>query len=169
MDIIEFALKMELDGKSFYERQAAAESDPELKKILETLAHEEESHYRFFRTFKDNPNLPPSADTFGTPDAVDRVKNIFEEMSQQEEAKKFGDKAVSVWKEAMRIEERAVNFYSTQAKEETDPARKQLLLRLAEEETKHVHMIDGVLMYMKDPATFAASAQFRNFQSLEGH
>jgi len=168
MDIIEFALKMELDGKTFYEKQAAAESDPELKQILETLAKEEESHYRFFQTFKDNPNQPPSADTFGHPGAVDRVKNIFEEMSHQDEARKFGDKAVSVWKEALRIEERAVSFYKGKADEESDPARKRLLARLAEEETKHVHMIDGVLMYLKDPATFAASAQFRNFQSLEG-
>jgi rubrerythrin len=168
MDIIEFALKMELDGRSFYEKQAAAENDPELKQILETLAQEEDSHYRFFLTFKDNPDLPPSADTFGSPGAVDRVKNIFEEMSQQNEARKFGDKAVSVWKEALRIEERAVQFYKSRADEESDPERKRLLARLAEEETKHVHMIDGVLMYLKDPATFAASAQFRNFQSLEG-
>lgn len=168
MDIIDFALKMESDGKAFYERQAAAETDPELKQILETLAEEEERHYRFFQTFKDNPNLPPSADTFGSPGAVDRVKNIFEEMSQQTETRKFGDKAASVWKEALRIEERAVNFYKTHAEEESDRDRKRLLERLAEEETKHVHMIDGVLMYLKDPATFSESSQFKNFQSLEG-
>ncbi len=168
MDIIEFALKMESDGKAFYEKQAAAETDPELKQILETLAEEEERHYRFFLTFKDSPDQPPSADTFGNPGAVDRVKNIFEVMSQQDKARKFGDKAVSVWKEALRIEERAVSFYKSRADEESDPGRKRLLARLAEEETKHVHMIDSVLMYLKDPSTFAESAQFRNFQSLEG-
>jgi rubrerythrin len=168
MDIIEFALKMELDGKTFYEKQAAAETDPELKQILETLAEEEERHYRFFQTFKDNPNQLPPADTLGSPGAVDRVRNIFEEMSQQTEPRKFSDKAASVWKEALGIEERAVDFYKTRAAEETDAGRKRLLERLAEEETKHVYMIDSVLMYLKDPATFAESAQFRNFQSLEG-
>lgn len=168
MDIIEFALKMELDGKAFYDKQAAAETNPELKQILQTLAEEEERHYRFFQTFKDNPNLPPSADTFGSPGAVERVKNIFEEMSQQTDSGEFGDKAASVWKEALRIEERAVSFYQSHAEQEPDRDRKRLLQRLAEEETKHVHMIDGVLMFLKDPATFAESSQFKDFQSLEG-
>jgi hypothetical protein len=30
-------------------------------------------------------------------------------------------------------------------------------------------MIDGVLTYLKFPDAFAESAQFKNFQSLEGH
>ncbi len=169
MDIIDFAMKMELDGKAFYEKQAAAAENEDLKGILETLAEEEERHYRFFVTLKENPDLPPPADTFSAPGAVGRVQNIFEKMSQDAEKKRFGDDARSVWNEALRTEERAVEFYSEKAREESDPGRKKLLERLASEEKKHVHMIDGVLMYLKDPATFAQSAQFKNFQSLEGH
>lgn len=168
MDIIDFALKMELDGKAFYEKQAAATENKDLKSILETLAEEEERHYRFFQTFKENPDQPPSAETFAAPGAVGRVQNIFEKMSQDTEKRRFGEDAVSVWTEAMRIEEQAVAFYTDKAKEESDPERKRLLERLAAEEKKHVHMIDGVLMYIKDPASFAQSAQFKNFQSLEG-
>jgi len=32
-----------------------------------------------------------------------------------------------------------------------------------------VHMIEGVLTYLKFPDAFAESTQFRDFQSLEGH
>ncbi len=168
MDIIEFALKMERDGIAFYEKQAAATDDPDLKGILETLAEEEERHYRFFKTFKDNPDQAPSADTFAAPGAVGRVQNIFEKMSRDTEKRRFGDDARSVWTEALRIEERAVEFYTGKAAEESDPDRKRLLERIAEEEKNHIHMIDGVLIYLKDPATFAQSAAFKNFQSLEG-
>ena len=36
MDIIEFAMNMEKDGKIFYEKHAAAATEPELKQILQT-------------------------------------------------------------------------------------------------------------------------------------
>ena len=169
MNIIEFALKMELDGKAFYMKHAAATRDPELREILDTLAEEEERHYQFFRTFKDHPDHPPSVDDFSLPETVGHIQNIFQEMSEQGEGKQFGNQVISDWAEALRIEEKAVKFYQDQAGKESDPARKQLLLWFAQEEVKHVHMIDGVLMYLRQPETFAHSAQFKNFMSLEGH
>lgn len=167
MDVIEFAMKMELDGRAFYEKHAAATSDPDLRQILQTLAEEEDRHYRFFRSLKERPADSPSA-AFSAPGTIRQVQNIFEDMSQNTEPKTFGDDVLSVWTEALRIEEKAVKFYTEQARSETDPARRNLLLKIAAEETNHVYMIDGVLMYLKHPDAFAESAQFKNFQSLEG-
>jgi len=168
MDIIDIALKMEQDGKAFYEKHAAAAENEELRSILETLAEEEKRHYRFFKTLKENPDQPPSVAAFSAPGVVGRVQNVFEKMSRDTEKKRFGDDARSIWTEALRMEEQAVAFYSNQVKKETNPQRRRLLEQLAAEEKKHVEMIDGVLMYLKDPATFAESSQFKNFLSLEG-
>ena len=168
MDIYKSAMKMELDGKAFYEKQAAATTDPDLKEILLTLAEEEERHFRFFHELSQDPDRIPSGDTFSAPGTIGRVQNIFDEMSQGGEKKTFGQDVVSAWREALQIEERAVAFYKEKAAAESDPARKSLLLRIAAEESNHVQMIDGVLMYLKHPETFADTAQFRDFQSLEG-
>jgi rubrerythrin len=168
MDIFKFAMKMELDGKAFYEKQAAATADPDLKEILLTLAEEEERHFRFFHELSEDPSFVPAGDAFSAPGTINRVQNIFEELSHNHEKKTFGRDVVSVWMEALHIEEQAVAFYREKAQTEPDPARKSLLLQIAAEESNHVQMIDGVLMYLKHPDTFAESAQFRNFQSLEG-
>ena len=49
MEILDYAMKMELDGKAFYEKSAAQTSVPELKNILLQLAEEELKHFHFFR------------------------------------------------------------------------------------------------------------------------
>lgn len=167
MDIADFAMKMERDGKAYYEKQFSLTTDPELKKILLTLAEEEENHYRFFKTMKENPDALVAAKLTGV-HTINQVKNIFEDMARQNDKAPFGADAVSAWKEARLIEEKSVAFYLKQAAIENDPARKALLEQIVEEERNHVLMIDGVLMFLKQPAAFADSAQFKNFLSLEG-
>lgn len=167
MDIADFAMKMELDGKAYYEKQATLTSNPELKKILLTLAEEEENHFRFFKTMKENPDDLAVAKLTGA-DTIDQVKNIFEEMARQGDKVAFGADAISAWKEARIIEEKSVAFYLKQVAAAGDPQRKALLERIVEEERNHVLMIDGIMIFLKQPAAFADSAQFKNFLSLEG-
>jgi rubrerythrin len=167
-DIIKFAMKMEIDGKAFYEKEAAATDNAQLKQVLTTLAEEEDRHFRFFKQMMDNPTSIPSLDAFSSPGTVKDVQNIFQTMAAEDKDKQFGDDVITVWTEALRIEEKAVAFYTEKADAESDTDRKNLLAAIAEEEQRHVHMIDSVLMYLKQPQAFAQSAQYKNFMSLEG-
>ena len=157
-----------MDGKTFYEKQAAAEDNPELKKILLTLAEEEQRHYEFFKRLQDNPSDMSGVNLLDGSKTLNTVKNIFQDLAAQTDRAPFGADIISTWTEALRIEEKAEKFYKEKAGEENDPARKELLLKIAEEEYNHVKMIDGVLMFLKQPADFAQSAEFMNFRSLEG-
>lgn len=168
MDILDFAMQMEKDGKAFYEKSAAESTDPELKKILLQLAEEERNHYEFFRRLKETPTDLTAGDVLTGSSTLAEVKNIFEDMAAKKEHNSFGEEVVEVWTKALRIEEKAVKFYSEEADKEDDEKRKKLILRIAKEEKTHVQMIDGVLMYVKHPEAFAASAQFKNFRSIEG-
>ncbi|MCK5127339.1 MAG: ferritin family protein [candidate division Zixibacteria bacterium] len=168
MDIIEFAMKMEQDGKQFYEKSAAETTDPELKKILVQLAEEERNHYEFFRRMKEKPIDLSAGEVLSGESTLKEVKNIFEVMASNKDKKPFGEDVVAVWTQALRTEEKAVKFYTEEAAKESDDERKGLLLKIAKEEENHVLMIDSVLMYVKHPAAFAASAQYKNFRSAEG-
>jgi len=168
MDILEFAMKMEMDGKRFYEKAAQTETSAELKDILQMLAEEEQNHYEFFARMKRGL-IESAAEAIATgSDTLKRVSNIFQELSENGEGKSFGDDRQAVWMEALRIEEKAEKFYRDKAAEETDKKRRELLNMVADEERNHVHMVDSVLTYLKFPEEFAESAQFKNFQSLEG-
>lgn len=168
MDVIEFAMKMEQDGMAFYKKNADKTADPELRRIFMTLVEEEARHYQIFKGLKDDPSRISKDISFSTPGNLEAVKNIFEQMSNDPADKKFGDDVISVWTEALRLEEKAHAFYKDKAQVENDAATKKLLLAIAAEETRHVHMIDAVLMYLKHPQAFADSAQFSSFMSLEG-
>jgi len=168
MDVIEFAMKMEQDGMAFYKKHADKTPDPDLKQIFMTLVEEEARHYQIFKSLKDDPSRISKEISFSVPGNLETVKNIFEQMSNDPPDKKFGDDVISAWTEALRLEEKAHAFYKDKAKVETDAATKKLLMAIAEEETRHVHMIDTVLMYLKHPQAFAESSQFSNFMSLEG-
>ncbi len=169
MNIFEFAMRMERDGKAFYEEKAARTTDAELKKMFTMLAEEEERHFKFFKRLRDGEidqavqEIPRNSKT------LSQAKNIFQELSQRKESTPFGEDLVSAWTEAMWIEEKAERFYREKAEQETDETQKKLLHLIADEERTHIHMIDGILTYLKYPESFAGSAQFKNFMSLEGN
>ena len=168
MNILDFAMKMEMDGKRFYQNAAAKESNRGLKEILTMLADEEQNHYEFFAKMKGN-ELEAAGDLLNSnSDTLRKTSNLFQELSKTGAAETFGDDTLSVWTEALHIEEKAEKFYRDKASEESDPQRRELLNRIADEERNHVMMIDGVLTYLKFPEEFAQSAQFKDFQSLEG-
>ncbi len=169
MDIFEFAMQMEMDGQAFYESQAAATKDKELKKILLMLAEEEQQHYNYFKRMASGETELPISEMRGNLGTLDKVKNIFTEMSRKPSEAGFGDDERSIWREALKIEEKAEKFYREKAAEEKNETKKRLLDLIADEEQRHIYMIDGVLSYLKFPDDFAQSAQFKNFQSLEGH
>ncbi|MDF1544919.1 MAG: ferritin family protein [bacterium] len=169
MDIFEFAMKMEMDGKSFYEQQAATASSKELKEILLTLAEEEMKHFLFFKKLRDGETEDAAGELNGNTETLKKVQNIFVDMSNDKEKKTFGEDEIAAWTKALGIEEKAEKFYREKAEIEPDENKKRLLVLIAEEEQSHVHMIDGILTYLKFPEAFEDSAQFKNFQSLEGH
>ena len=53
MNIFEFAMKMEEDGRAFYLENAEKTSLPGLKRILTELAEDELKHYLLFKALND--------------------------------------------------------------------------------------------------------------------
>jgi rubrerythrin len=97
-----------------------------------------------------------------------KVRNVFEELAEKPAARPFGEDVVKVWHEAREIEKKARAFYEGQAKKETDGARKEALLAIAEEENRHIQTIDTMLMYVRYPESFRESQEFKDFRSIEG-
>ncbi|MFQ5500140.1 MAG: ferritin family protein [Candidatus Zixiibacteriota bacterium] len=169
MSIFDFAMKMEMDGKRFYEQQADSSSDNDLKEIFRTLAEEEQRHFDFFRKLKDGRTEDAARELTESGKRLKSVQNIFQKMSTDADAHSFGESEKQAWTMALRIEEEAEQFYREKVKIESDDSTRKLLVLIADEEQRHIHMISGVLTYIQSPSTFADSAQFRDFMSLEGH
>ncbi len=169
MNIFDFAMQMELDGKAFYEKMAQKTADQELRKVLVMLAEEEQKHYNIFKKLREGkgPAAIPVGSTHS--DTLKAVKSIFVELSNNTEHVSFTQDERSIWAEALKIEEKSELFYREKAEDEDNAETKKLLTMIANEERNHIYLIDSVLTYMKFPDTFSDTAQFKDFQSLEGH
>lgn len=168
MDIIEFAIQMELDGKTFYENGAKQASAPMIRKVFETLAVEEHRHYHFFKNMKENKNQDLEKADSIKKEAFKTVKNVFEEMVDAGKGQLEGDSTKDIWEEALIIEQKAEKLYRDAAGKETDENKKKLLNIIADEEKSHIYLIDNMLNFLKDPETFAASQNYQSFRSWEG-
>lgn len=59
-------------------------------------------------------------------------------------------------------------MYREAAGNETDDKRRKLFEKIADEEKNHIYLVDNMLSFTKDPSSFMASAQYKNFMSWEG-
>lgn len=168
MDIVKFAMQMELDGKVFYETEAAKAPTKELKEIFQYLADEEDRHYKFFKML-DEGKIDTAAGALESGDSLSTTKNVFVQLIEENKDKHFEDDTRKAWEKALKIEEKAVELYSGEADKENDAARKSLLNRIADEERNHVYLIDNMLSFMADPQSFADSQDYSSFKSWEGH
>jgi rubrerythrin len=169
MDILDYAMRMELDGKLYYETSASKMPTPELRQILLTLAEEEVKHYHFFKRLKESGSVAAREVIDAAPPSTLAVKNVFQQMVENGQSNLYGEDVVSIWRKALDIEEKAVKLYSEEAGKENDVARRELLQQIADEEKNHVYLIENMLAFMADPSGFIDSANYQHFQSWEGH
>ncbi|MCD6249428.1 MAG: ferritin family protein [candidate division Zixibacteria bacterium] len=166
MDVIKYAMQMELDGVKFYEQAARAAPD-KLREIFEHLADEERRHFKFFYSLSEGQTDKARKNLIS--DSLGESKNIFVQMIEQNAQTEFSDEVREVWRQAREIEEKAVAMYTDEAEKENNVTRKDLLWKIAEEERRHIYLIENVLSFLIDPQGFAASQQYASFKSAEGH
>ncbi len=168
MDILEFAMQMELDGKAFYEKGMERAENPSVKKIFKMLADEEHRHYQVFRKLSSGEKPDPATDLTPSGATLNEVKNIFKEMTDAGKESLEGDTTKDLWLEALEVEKKAEKMYRDAAEKETDIHRKDILTKIADEEKTHIYLIDNLISFLADPETFIASQNYKNFQSWEG-
>lgn len=159
MNVFEYAKKMELDGIHFYQEEAKRTSHPGFKKILQLLINREQKHYKFFDELQYKCKLEELPE-FPAEDA----ENIFRQLRQNKEGFDFSEAEVDVYRKALEIEKRSEKFYHAEAEKTDDPQLKKELLMIAEEEKKHVLLIDGLVEYINRPNAWVEHAMFSNLR-----
>lgn len=135
MTAYDFAMKMELDGKAYYNQLKSKTENPAIQKIFDMLAQDEQDHYDAIRTNKKS--IPASR-------TMDHALNIFEEIKENAETIYF-DISEDALRHALDIEYKSIKFYEEEA-DKTDLAdEKALFGHLVAEEGKHYILIENLL------------------------
>jgi rubrerythrin len=161
MDVFEFAMEMELDGKAHYEKLASEASVDGLKAIFTNLAEDEQKHYDTIKA------IQAGADWKMTESQVlDKAKNLFQGMIDNTDIANSLAESLYGYQYARGIEAKSISYYEDAAKKADNPEIEQLLLQIANEEKKHYNIMDNLCDFTLKPKYFLAWREFSNLKPL---
>lgn len=161
MNIFDFALKMEQDGRAYYEKLAAETAIPEYRSIFSLLADAEQRHHDAIKAMKDGTDAVKAES-----EVLDHAKNIFARLLRMdsEHHKLLFDP--DGYLHALKAEEESIRFYTEAAQKENNEEARKLLLTLADEEREHLSIVKNIYDFVEKPMTFLAWGEFSNLKEL---
>jgi rubrerythrin len=158
MDIFEFAMEKEKYAENFYRELAERTDSAGLAKILNMLADEEIKHYQTVKTMQAQTAKQLTA----TP-VLKNAQEIFTKMKASAEKFDFDVSETGLYRKACDIEKQSRDFYLQKADEVENDAQKPIFKRLAEEESKHLLLVQRLCDFVARPETFLEDAEMYHF------
>jgi rubrerythrin len=161
VNVFDFAMKMELQGKACYENLAASTKVPGLKNIFLGLAADEQKHYDVFRDLKEGKafNMTDSG-------MLEKAKGVFQELMGGKKDLSDLREDLDGYRLGLKIEADSVKLYEDLATKELDPETMQLYLRIANEEKKHFNIMENICDFVLKPRYFLEWREFSNLHEL---
>jgi rubrerythrin len=162
MNVFDFAMKMELDGKAFYEKLARQTNVAGLRTIFTRLAADEQKHFEIFQALKGQAQVTTMEETTVLQDA----KNVFEKLIDEKDTLGTVQGDLEGYKYAMKLEADSFRLYEDGAKREKNPDVKNLMLKVAEEEHKHFDILQNIFDFVNAPNQYLAWGEFSNLDEF---
>lgn len=163
---LQVAIQMEIDGKEFY-LKASRESGNELgRKLLESLASEEDLHRQKFeeiyRALKEKKGWP---ETDFKPDGGKSLRTLFATAIEAGSGMKAQATELDAVKTAMAMENKTYDYYKDQSQTATYDGERDFYQALMAQEREHYLVLLDYYEYLKDPAAWFVQ---KEHPSLDG-
>jgi rubrerythrin len=154
MKVLQLAVRMETDGKEFYQKASRKSSNKLAKELFHHLADEEDVHrkkfveiYEALKRGRNWPEVEPPSDK------GKKIKSLFAEATKALGSTfEVAESELRAIKIAMDMEVKSYNLYHSRSKESTLPVEKRFYETLAgEERGHHLSLLDSY-EYLSDPA-----------------
>ena len=162
MDVFQFAMKMEQDGRAFYEKMAKHTENETVKNILLELAQDEIKHYQIFKQFSEGDFSGVEKMKTSSTKVLQTARNVFQKLAKSKVSFSFASVVKATWKEAQNIENKSEDFYRSKATEEKNADIKKTLTLIADEEHKHWTLIEHVLQFLDRPKQWLEDAEWNH-------
>lgn len=153
---LKYAIKMEEDGKTFYLNACGDSSNDLGKKLLESLAKQEDYHrtrfeqiYESIRKQRGWPQVDFKVDGGRT------LRTIFARHTESGKACAPGNESeLAVVQQAMRMEADSYDFYHGRAEQAESSAEREFYEEIAAEEREHQLVMTDYYEFLKNPAAW---------------
>lgn len=159
MNIFDCAIKMEEEARVFYNKLAAATAVPELKNLFTMLAAAEQEHHDALVEMKGGTN-PKKAQLKALQEAACLFQPLLAKRDLMAELKEDPD----AYKLVIKEEEEYVRFYEELAAQAKDEGTREILLMIADEERKHLNIVENIYAFVESPKTYLAWGEFSNLK-----
>ena len=154
LEALQIAIQMEIDGKEYYLKASQKSSNELGKRLLKSLAAEEDVHrQKFEEIYSTLRNKKAWPETDFQPDRGKQLRTIFAKVIWG-----IGSKVKALATEleavqtAMDMENKTYDFYKNQSKNAAYEAERDFYNTVAAEETEHHRVLLDYYEYLKDPA-----------------
>lgn len=153
LDVFKQAIKMERDGKSFYEQSAGRAESELAKRIFAELVKAEEQHIvkltQIFKSLEEGGTWPDIALARG---ATANAPNIFSNALETiDERVKGSTTDIQALKMAAGLENNGIKYYQAKSEETDDSFLKKFFMLLVTEEGEHFVSILDTIEFLEDP------------------
>jgi len=157
MQILDYAMQMELDGEKYYRELATTCPDAGIRGILERMADAEVKHYETLKQIKANGPAEMAADEVRAD-----AKNLFQVMMDSKETFDFNVSQLDLYKQACDVEYKARDFYLEHVDSVESDESKLLFKRLADEEGLHADIMASVVEFVghAEPGNWVEDAEW---------
>lgn len=154
MDILVYAIQMELDGEQYYTEQAAINRSNSLKTVFKALANDESNHARLLE--EKSKGLCYGLNTRVHPSA----QNVFANIKDFAMEIKKVPEQVDAYRLAMEKEKKSIELYKGLLAETADC--RDLYEFLIAEEEEHYKMLEDIIEMVNRPNNWVEAAEFGN-------
>jgi len=158
MNIYQYAMKLEKDNENYYNRLMSKTDDTGLQTILKMLADEEAKHFSIVEQMMKTDTYPELAET----DILKNTKNIFVKIKGKKLKFNFDLVQTDFYRKAQEFEEKSYKYYLEMSDKVEAEAQKHLLLKLAEEEKKHIFLLENLVEFVSRPEIWIENAEFNH-------
>ena len=158
MNIYKYAMQLEKDSENYYNKLMNETDDVGLQAILKMLAGEEAKHFSIVEQMMKNNTHPELTET----DILKNARNIFEKIKGKKLKFNFDLTQADFYRKAQEFEEKSYRHYLEMSDKVEVEAQKNLLLKLAEEEKKHIFLLENLVEFVSRPETWIENAEFNH-------
>lgn len=161
--VLQEAIRIEVDGKEFYQQAGQRSSNKLAREIFQKLADEEDEHRRKFEEIyevlkkgQDWPDVEPPVNK------GEGLKSIFTEATEELGSKiRVASSELEAIRTAMDMELESYDFYRSRSKQSTFPLEKRFYQALAgEERVHHLALLDSY-EYLTSPEEWFVAREHR--------
>jgi rubrerythrin len=150
---LQVAIQMEVDGKEFYLKASQQSSNELGKKLLDSLAGEEDVHRQTFeeiyRALKERKGWP---ETDFVPDGGRSLRTLFATATAAGSGIKAQASELDAVKTAMDMENKSYDYYKAQSQTAIYDGERDFYQALMAQEREHYLVLLDYYEYLRDPA-----------------